>query len=136
MDILNEIRKLDLPAGQFIVVGGGSLAVRGIRETRDLDIVVLPEVFEMLVAQGWPLDAEYENKWSRKRIKRGLTEIYPDLFLEKQNRYLDIKELIAQADIIAGIPFQPLQHLRMCKLEATREKDIKDVELIDIRLVQ
>lgn len=129
-DVVRKVSALGLPVGQYIVVGGGTLAVRGIRETKDLDIVVLPEPF-LELAKTWPLDKEYEGKWRRQRLKKGEVEMYPDLYLERKNVYLDLKELIDNAEIIRGIPFQPLTHLMMCKLDTAREKDLADVALIE-----
>ena len=128
--VIAGIKNLNLSLGKYIVVGGASLAVRDIRETRDLDIIVLPSLFNELILQGWELDAEYHQKWNRDRVKRGDVEIYPDLYLEKQNRFLDVRELITNADVVENIPFQPLEHLMMCKLDGGREKDLNDVALI------
>lgn len=128
--IIEKIKSLNLPQNKYFAVGGSSLAIRGIRETRDLDIVVLPEVFEMLQKAGWELDAEYENKWNRKRLKKDDVEIYPDLFLEKAGTFLNIEELIEKADVFEGMRVQDLKCLMLCKLDNPREKDLKDVALI------
>jgi hypothetical protein len=131
MNTVEEIRKLQLPDGQYIVVGGGCLAVRGIRDTKDLDILVTPSLFETLLGRGWPLDTIYEQKWHRQRFKRGDIEIYPDIFLEKTNSFVDVDSLIRHADIIEGIPFLQLESLRIFKMDSGREKDLRDVGLID-----
>ncbi|MEK9156944.1 MAG: zinc ABC transporter substrate-binding protein [Patescibacteria group bacterium] len=131
MNTVEEVKKLALPAGSYIVVGGGCLAVRGLRETKDVDIVVTPTVFEMLISQGWSLDSVYEQKWHRRRLKCGDIEIYPDIFLEKTNTFVDIDDLIQRADVIDGIPLLPLKSLCMFKSDTGREKDIQDIALID-----
>lgn len=128
--LISKIRELDLPFGQYIVVGGAVLAAHGIRETSDLDIVVTPALFEALLQKGWPLDGVYEQKWNRKRLKEDAIEIYPDMYLEKQQVLLDIQEAIDHAEIIDGIPFQTLEHLLMCKTDTGREKDMSDVVAI------
>lgn len=134
MDTINEVKKLKLPIGEYLVVGGGCLAVRGLRETHDLDITVLPGLFERLKKMGWPLDKTYEQKWGRQRLKHGFIEIYPDMFLEKTHSFVDVARLIRDADIIDGIPFLSLRHLRTFKLDSGREKDIHDIHLIDAYL--
>lgn len=130
--ILTEAKCLALPREKFMFAGGATLAVRSIRSTKDLDILVLPELFEEMSCDdnGWELDAEYERKWRRKRLKKGSVELYPDFFLERRNEFLDVAKLIASAEIIEGFRFQSLEHLMMCKLDTAREKDLKDVELI------
>lgn len=126
-EILTKIRELNFPLGRYVLVGGASLAIRGIRETKDLDVIVLPSLFAELLTQGWSLDDGYEERWNKKRVKRGDVEIYQDLFLEKKNTSVDIQELIANAEMIEGFPFQPLDHLIMCKLDSARDKDLEDV---------
>jgi predicted nucleotidyltransferase len=134
--VIQKIKDIGLPAGKYIVVGGSVLAVRQIRETKDIDILVLPEVFERLSREGWTPDPEYEKKWNRRRLKRDDFEVYPDLYLESENRYLDVPEFIQSADMIEGIPFQPMDHLLMAKREGTRDKDLNDVKLIETFLAE
>ncbi|MBP7760192.1 hypothetical protein KA093_00140 [Candidatus Saccharibacteria bacterium] len=52
-DIINKVKSLDLPAGQFIVYGSCPLAVLGIRETNDIDLLVTPAVLVQLHERGW-----------------------------------------------------------------------------------
>ena len=47
-DVITELSRLGLPPGHYVVVGGAALAVRGIRETDDIDLVVTTELFELL----------------------------------------------------------------------------------------
>jgi hypothetical protein len=134
-DIIVKIKELNLPADKYIVVGGASLAVRGIRETRDLDIVVAVEVFNQLASE-WELDKEFKQKWGRQRLVRGNIEIYHDLYFEKAGISQSLNDLLLHADFIEGIAFQNLAHLMMCKQETAREKDLKDIELINRFLKQ
>lgn len=128
-EVVTKINQLQLPLGQYIVMGGATLAVRGIRETKDLDILVTPVLFEELKKQ-FPLDPVYEEKWHRQRLKAGDVEFYPDFYYEKRNLFADVTVLIAGAETIAGIPFQKLPHLMDAKLDTAREKDLQDVALI------
>jgi len=54
-ELLNEIQKLPFSNTDFIIVGGGALAIRNLRNTHDIDIVVIPELFEKL---------QTSNEWS------------------------------------------------------------------------
>lgn len=129
-NIIAKIKELNLSKGKFIVVGGSSLAVRGIRETKDIDIVVTQDLFDKLSKENWLYDTEYECKWNRKRLKSDDVEIYPDLYFENKKFFADVGQLIESADFIEDIPFQPLEHLVICKLDIAREKDLRDIELI------
>lgn len=53
------------------------------------------------------------------------------MLLETENRFYKFDELLKDADIIDGIAFLSLRNLRMFKLSSGREKDLKDVTLID-----
>ncbi len=128
-DVVSKINQLQLPLGQYIVMGGATLAVRGIRETKDLDILVTPALFEELKAH-FPLDPVYEAKWHRQRLKAGEVEFYPDFYYEKIDLFFDVADLINDAEMIEGIPFQKLEHLMNAKLDTAREKDLQDVALI------
>jgi hypothetical protein len=129
--IEQRLKELNLPLGKYILVGGSALAAHGIREAKDLDIVVIPELFENLIRSGWTLDEVYQSKWNRKRLTKEDVEIYPDLYLEKANVFLNIKKVIVEAEMINEFPFQKLEHLKICKLDSGREKDLIDVDLIE-----
>ena len=133
-NVIKRIRSLSLPSGQYVMVGGASLTVRGIRETQDIDIVVFPELFdELLLTRS--VDEEFQQKWDRRRIKQDKFEIYTELVFHNPNLVMPVKDLINSADIIDGIPFQNLDSLMTCKLDVGRAKDQQDIELITKHLV-
>ncbi len=127
--VLASLASLQLPLGEYIVMGGSSLAIRGIRETKDLDILVTPKLYKELAA-NWPEDLEYFRKWNRHRLKQGEFELYPDFYLEKANQFQDVQMLITEADMVNSIPIQKLEHLINAKLDNSREKDLQDVALM------
>lgn len=129
LEVLAAVHSLQFPFGDYIIMGGSSLAVRGARATRDLDILVNQSLFNTL-AETWPYDDEYFSKWNRKRLKKDEFEVYPDFFLEKANEFHDVDTLIAEADIVNNIPIQKLDHLIAAKLDNGREKDLQDIVLM------
>lgn len=129
-ELLNEIKKLKFTNTDFIIVGGGALAIRNLRETSDLDIVVIPELFEKL---------KNDNKWSYKTRPNGRPKLYKD-FIEV---YLDVNtndfqrstsQLFEHTDIFNQIQFIDLQTLMELKQSYGREKDFHDIELIQTYL--
>ncbi len=56
------------------------------------------------------------------------------MLLTKENRFVDVSEIIDGADIIEEIPFQSLKSLLIFKRDAEREKDATDVALIETYL--
>jgi len=45
MNIFERVKKLNLPLGEYVVIGGGILEALGIRNTNDVDIIVVPKLF-------------------------------------------------------------------------------------------
>lgn len=129
-ELLNEIQKLEFQKTDFIIVGGGALTIRNLRNTFDLDIVVTAELFEKL---------QTSNEWSYKVRPNGKPKLYKD-FIEV---YLDVNtddfqrstsQLFEHADIFDQIQFIDLQTLMQLKKSYGREKDLHDIELIQTYL--
>lgn len=70
--LLKEIKKLNLPLGKFAVSGSGPLTAHGIRETSDVDIIILPEIYGQLKNESWE-----EKIWSNgaKYLAKGNFEV-------------------------------------------------------------
>lgn len=126
-EVIKYTKKLGLPLGSYIVFGGCPLAAFGIRETEDIDIVAIPEVFNNLRNTG---------KWVEKKTERG------NIFLSKglyevgtvwdYGEYNpDIQKLIKRAVVFEGVPFAPLEDVLKWKKAFGRPKDLKDLKLID-----
>ena len=126
---LAEIASLDLPLAEFVVVGGGVLAVHDIRETEDIDIVVTPRLFEELTARGWHLKARPDGK---PGLRFGRAEAYLDVNCKSFAR--TTTWLLEHAGVLHGVPLLDLHTLSAFKAGYGREKDIRDLELIERHL--
>lgn len=125
--LLDEFKDLNLPDGQYTIYGSGPLAVRGIREAKDLDVIVLDELYQKL-KEKYPADSKKE------RIKIGEIEIYPYWVWEPQITQLD--NIIKRAEMIEGFRFVCLDDLIDCKKKMGRPKDFDDIKLIKDYLKQ
>jgi hypothetical protein len=113
---------MDLPVGKYAILGSGPLAVRGLREGRDLDLIVIPEVYEDYKRkEEWIVRVAY----GREFLANNGIEIWKDIGPGEWN----IEELIQRAEIIDGFPFVNLIDFIRWKEQAGREKDLKDVAL-------
>ncbi len=121
MDYFNELKLLNLPPGKFAIFGSGPMAVRGIRNSADLDIIVKQDLWQALVIK-FPLALQHNPTC----LEIGNIQIYKD-WLELSDR---IDEMIDSAEIIKGFPFVQLKYVVQWKKQFGREKDIKDIELI------
>lgn len=52
-EIISKVQSLNLPRGSYVVFGSCPLAVLGIREANDIDLMVSKELFEDLKKRGW-----------------------------------------------------------------------------------
>ncbi|WP_157909351.1 hypothetical protein [Acinetobacter piscicola] len=71
--LLAEIHRLKLPKNEYLIVGGGSLTVRDIRETSDIDIVVTTQLFEILKQRDWSFKIRPNGK---PKLYNDFIEIY------------------------------------------------------------
>ncbi|MCX8193761.1 MAG: hypothetical protein N3G19_00110 [Candidatus Pacearchaeota archaeon] len=121
--LLNEVKefveKEGISYNDFAVFGSGPLAVRGIRESRDIDIIIRPYIFKEL-SKKYVVD-------SRGYICQGNIEIAGDW----EPWFKDINILIDDADIINGIRYVKLKYVLEWKKAFNREKDKKDIALIE-----
>ncbi|MBW3004516.1 hypothetical protein KY310_01675 [Candidatus Woesearchaeota archaeon] len=119
MKFLDELKKLNLPTDKYAVFGSGPLAIRGLRENEDIDILVKPELWEKLAKE-------------HKLVRDCLIEIGNISILKHWEPWLTNRdELIDTADVIAGIRFVKLEYVLEWKKKRNSEKDQKDIELIE-----
>lgn len=125
--IFERVAELGLPLGQYAVIGSGVMAAHGIRDFKDIDLLVTPELYEELKQKGWQEKAVRPDFIV---IEKGMAEASPGIMTLPTYRP-DISKLIAEADIINGIPFVKLEEVIAFKRAMGREKDFKDIELIE-----
>lgn len=120
---LIELKDLNLPIEDYLIVSSGPLAIRGIRDCGDLDILVSDKLFHELSDTYPVIIGESISKVSLGNIE----------FLhrnEKQNDEYDFDRQRAHVEIINDVPFQDLKTCLYFKEKGEREKDKKDTELI------
>lgn len=124
-EVATRIASLELPRGQYVVVGGAAMALRGIKETHDVDLVVTPQLFGLLRDSGWQQKPRPNGE---PGLKTGCFEAY--LNVNTPSASPTIQQLIATADSVDGIPVVDIATLMAWKLEYGRAKDARDVELL------
>jgi len=124
--IIKQVRLLDLPSGSYVVYGSAPLAVAGLREASDIDLLISEELFETLKNQGWN---EVDKGAGDKALKKGVCEAF--IFWGGSSYNPTLEQLLKTANTFEGIPFASLKEVRNWKMAFGREKDLVDVELID-----
>lgn len=121
--LLEELDKLNLPADKYAITSSGPMAARGIREANDLDLVVTKELWRELSVK-YPTT----EKAVCDTINVGNIEILGSFRIPG---FFSVEDQIARADIIDGHRFVNLDMIIAFKKGMAREKDRKDIELIN-----
>lgn len=129
MNFFKEVEKLDLPEDEFVVLGSGILAALGIREIKDIDLLIKSEFFEKLKNEGWSYEVIEIGGQPRDMVSKGNTQAFKDFWWE--GKILPFEDGMARCEKINGINFVSLRTLLEYKKDMKREKDIRDVILIE-----
>jgi hypothetical protein len=119
-ELLRKFAKLNILDGQYAIYGSGPLAIRGIREAQDLDVIVKNSFYKKLI-EKYP-----EKEKGKIEFKNDRIEIFPAWNSLMQ----DAEKAIDRAELIQGFRFIKLKDIMRWKQEMGREKDEKDIELI------
>ena len=125
----DDVKKLNLPASDFVVVSSGALSVRGLRESNDIDIIVTQSLWDEMI-QKFKVGI---NDWGVEnlQLEDNIEILNPKQSIFGNSRVVLVEDIFEKADVFDGIKFINLEHLRAIKLKLGREKDIQDVKLID-----
>lgn len=118
---LGELEKRGFSKGEYVIWGSGPLAIRGLKEARDIDLLVTQLCWKRL-AKNHPIEGEKNNL-----IRLGEIEVWSDCM----NLTPIIDQMIEHCDWIEGYPFMKLPYTVCWKEELAREKDLRDVALIE-----
>jgi len=121
-----ELLALALPGAEYVVVGGAVLALLGIRDTEDIDLVVSERLFADLQDRGWRVKTRPNGK---PGLKHGRTEAYLDVNCESFERSSSWLFENAQ-EVRSGFPVVDLETLAQFKAGYGRPKDLQDLVLI------
>ena len=124
---LKNLKELDLPASDFVVISSGALAVRGIREAKDLDVIVKGPLWNELKKK---YNVVKENGVDRINCGNNI-EILGANSVFTDSTVVPINEIFEKADVFDDTNYISLEHLKKIKLKLGREKDLQDIKLID-----
>lgn len=121
-ELIERLKSLNLPPDQFALFGSAPMAVRGLREPGDFDVVTTKKLFAKL-ALKYPV----EQSWHGGKIK-----IAKDIDVYNATAApIPAETLIERADVFDGIRFLNLDDTIVAKRVQNREKDRQDIQLIE-----
>ena len=124
-----RVKELGLPLDQMIIIGSGILDQLGIRQSADIDVATNLEALEEIArSDGW---VKKLDKNQRQYLVKhdGSVEIWDGW--EIDGRIVEYDELLGYAVEYDGVKFVGLDFLRQWKDWRGREKDMRDIRLID-----
>ena len=125
MNIIEKIKALNFPDGEYVVIGSCIMDVLEIRKAKDIDIAITSFLHNKLRQEGEWNEVE---RYGLIFLQKDVFEITPRLDWEKYKT--TTKEAILTSTIIDGIPFMNLDELCKFKSALGREKDLIDIKLI------
>lgn len=159
MNIAKIVKKLAFPQSEYIIIGGAALALRGIKETSDIDILVSKSLLEKLKEENEKLKDE-DKYWvyhpriiaseeaglihKSENTKLGIdtetganneytvVELYPSIACDT----VTFTELKNNQEMIDDIPVAHLTDIIKIKEFYNRDKDKKDIEVARRYLVE
>ncbi len=121
---------LELPDGEYMVMGSGILGALGIRPARDADIVVSARVYEKLKELGWTERTYKSGSIEQIGLENGPFQVFYD-WTDDDGVVKSVEELLESADIVEGVAYNSLDKLSAYKLRRGQDKDLRDLELIN-----
>lgn len=125
--LLNELSQLNLPISEYVIIGSGPLAIRGIRSAKDLDILVSDTLWVELSAK-FPTIKKGDYEFIR--VSATIDVHGSKSFPEPRGVDPSQVENIKKAEIIDGFPFQCVEHFLYYKDKGTKEKEKLDAQLL------
>lgn len=132
MDLLKRIRGIGLPAKEFVVIGSAILEIKGIRASGDIDIMISEDLFIKIKNDfTW----KYINKKGKlgdftEILEKDCIQLFHSIYGEKED-FNYFFEDSSRLELIDGIYFASLSHILYIKRKWNREKDKKDIIIIN-----
>lgn len=136
------LTELELPAGQWVLAGSGSLVIRGIERPRpmgDVDIFIATRTWFMMEhTRTWSVFTTDPNDRKRRcdppYLFKELYDLEVNVFGSwrlRSNGNIDAAWWIHNAEDVDGWPCVPLQLLLDWKRSEGRAKDVDDIKIIE-----
>lgn len=116
-DIVKILKDMNLPEKEYWISSGSALVIHGVRDTTgDIDLGCTASLFE-----------DFLNKGCTYRVSMN------DIRIAQIDDTVEILEnwFVDEIVYIDGLPVASLESIKKQKAELGREKDIRDIRLID-----
>lgn len=128
-ELFDELRQFDLPIGEYLIIASGPMGIRMLREISDVDLKVTDKLWAEL-AKTYEIFYD-ECEVMKLRLSDNIEAMCEASFKDRNQDAPKIDQQIKEAEMIDGLPFENIQTTLYFKRKSTREKDAKDVVLIE-----
>ena len=116
-DIIKILKEIDLPLSEYWITSGAGLVIHGVKKsTNDIDLGCTTNLIEYFLKKG----CKYRVAEDNSRIME-ITDTIEIL----ENWFVD------EIEFIDGLPIGSLESIKTQKTKLGREKDIKDIRIIE-----
>jgi hypothetical protein len=122
--LFKKVKDLNLPLGKYALFGSAPMGIRNLKDCHDADIIVAEDLWEEYKNKGWEIK---NSPFNTIYLCKEEIELWKEWRPEEWN----IRELIGGAEIIDGLPFVRLEKVVEWKKIYGREKDLRDIEVIE-----
>lgn len=117
VSIIKIIKDMELPLNEYWITSGAALVIHGVKEdTNDIDLGCTTSLWEHFLQKGCNYRVEEDS--SKIMVINNSVEIIKDWFVD-------------EIEFIYGLPVSSLESIKKQKFKLGREKDIRDIKLID-----
>jgi hypothetical protein len=128
-EMITLLKKLNLPKDSYVVLIGASLCARGIRNSGDIDLLIHPSLRKILLKNGFKEEVISGQNNVCRRFSQGKIEAF-DYFLNV-GFFEEFTRVFSPVEYIEGIPFVSISDIQGIKHRFNREKDKKDLILLE-----
>ena len=129
LDFKKELSKYNLDSTNSVIIGSGPLQALGIRESKDIDIVVNNQMFEKLSLLKNFRKGEYPE--GHYYLKNEVFQIGDRLLISKININKTYNHIFKNSFVVNGLRYMKLDFVLKIKKLLQRPKDIHDIKLIE-----
>lgn len=129
--IIDVIGELDFDKSEFAIFGGACLALRGIREARDIELFITESVKRTLIDQGWT-ERTFDGRNPHIVGQVGCVDVELFSSWDGDGWQPAIDTYLEKPEIVRGLPCMPLDELLIWKRLTARPKDLRDIELVEL----
>jgi hypothetical protein len=127
--LFDELRRFNLTMNEYLIIASGPMGIRMLREISDVDLKVTEKLWTELAKDH---EVFYDAcEVMKLRLSENIEVMCEASFAGRNQDSPKIEQQIRESELIDGLPFENIQTTLFFKKRSNREKDARDVILIE-----